>query len=180
MKYTEDDMENKAIKIVASLMLAAAKTAPKERGINSLVSLVVDGKEQQALADEMRKIGSNTKQDYFLRDANGIEKASCVILLGATNKYHKVAHCGIYGVQNCGNAKRLGVMCAYNIGDLGIAIGSAVTVAKNHNIDNRIMFSAGKAAENLKYFTDDVTLIYAIPLSISEKNPFYDRPVATF
>ncbi len=181
MKYTEVEMEENAIKTVASLMVAAAKTAPKERGINSLETLVVDGEDKYLLAAEMRNIGNETKQEYFLRDADNIEKANSIVLLGATNKYHKVAHCGICGVENCGKAKKLGVLCAYNIGDLGIALGSAVSVAKNHNIDNRIMFSAGKAALNLKYFSEDVALIYAIPLSATSKNPFYDRkPVAAY
>ncbi len=175
MKYSEQEMEKNAVKTVAFLMVAAAKTAPKERGINSLECLVNDGEELLVLANEMRRIGQETKQEYFLRDADNIVQSNCVVLLGTSNKYHKVAHCGICGVQNCGNAKKLGVLCAYNIGDLGIALGSAVSVAKNHNIDNRIMFSAGKAALNLKYFSQDVPLIYAIPLSVSSKSPFHDR-----
>ena len=63
-----------------------------------------------------------------------------------------------------------------SIGDLGIAIGSAVSVAAAHHVDNRVMFSAGKAALNLKLFDDSqVCIAYGIPLSVSGKSPFFDR-----
>ncbi len=175
MIYSEKEMELKAVHNVASLMLAAAKTAPKDRGINSLESIVVDGDEKQKLADEMRRIGTETKQEYFLRDAENIEQAQCLVLLGTTDKYHNVAHCGICGVENCGKARKLNVLCAYNIGDLGIALGSAVSVAAMHHIDNRIMFSVGKAALSLGLFSKNVPLVYGIPLSVSSKSPFHDR-----
>ena len=67
-------------------------------------------------------------------------------------------------------------MCAISIGDLGIAIGSAVSVAAAHHVDNRIMFTVGRAALNLKMFGDDeVKIAYGIPLSVSGKSPFFDR-----
>jgi uncharacterized ferredoxin-like protein len=181
MKYLEKDLELKAILTVASLMVAAAKTAPKERGINSLETLVVDGEEKKALAEEMRKIGTQTNQEYFLRDADNIEQSACVVLFGATGEYHNVGHCGVCGVQNCGTARKLGVLCSYNIIDLGIALGSAVSVASMHHIDNRIMCSVGQAALSLRFFSENIPLIYGIPLSVSSKNPFHDRmPVKAY
>ena len=62
-----------------------------------------------------------------------------------------------------------------SIGDLGIAIGSAAHVASAHHVDSRVMFSAGRAALNLKLFPAEVTIAYAIPLSVSGKSPFFDR-----
>jgi uncharacterized ferredoxin-like protein len=59
--------------------------------------------------------------------------------------------------------------------DLGIAIGSAVSTASVLKIDNRIMLSIGLAAVNLKILGKDVKIAYGIPLSISGKNPFFDR-----
>lgn len=57
--------------------------------------------------------------------------------------------------------------------DLGIAIGSAVKTASILNIDNRIMFTAGKAAQNLKLVDGDV--IFGIPISVRGSNIFFDR-----
>lgn len=65
--------------------------------------------------------------------------------------------------------------CVFNTGDLGIAIGSAVSVAMDSRIDNRIMYTVGQAAKELKIFGDEVGIIYGIPLSASSKNPFFDR-----
>jgi uncharacterized ferredoxin-like protein len=60
--------------------------------------------------------------------------------------------------------------------DIGIAIGSAVKTAQVHNADNRIMYSGGVAARNLGIVPEDCTVAYAIPLSATGKNIFFDRP----
>ena len=66
-------------------------------------------------------------------------------------------------------------MCAISIGDLGIAIGSAVNAAGLHHVDNRVMFSVGKAALNLGVLGEDVVVAYGIPLGVTGKSPFFDR-----
>lgn len=43
------------------------------------------------------------------------------------------------------------------------------------HIDNRIMFTAGKAALELGCFPGTVKVAYGIPLSATGKNPFFDR-----
>jgi uncharacterized ferredoxin-like protein len=60
--------------------------------------------------------------------------------------------------------------------DLGIALGSAVKVAGDLNVDSRIMRSVGETAENLKLMNADY--VVGIPISIQGKNIFFDRPVA--
>lgn len=64
--------------------------------------------------------------------------------------------------------------CAFDDVDLGIAIGSAVSVAADNRIDNRIMYSAGRAAMELEILGKKVINIQGIPLSVSGKNPFFD------
>jgi uncharacterized ferredoxin-like protein len=59
--------------------------------------------------------------------------------------------------------------------DLGIAIGSAVSVAADHRVDNRVMYTVGKAAIDAKLLGPDVVIAFGIPLSVSSKNPFFDR-----
>jgi uncharacterized ferredoxin-like protein len=63
--------------------------------------------------------------------------------------------------------------------DLGIALGSAVKTAQIHNTDNRIMYSGGVAARDLGLFSPDCTVVYAIPLSATGKNIFFDRSAAS-
>ncbi|MBU0489639.1 MAG: ferredoxin domain-containing protein [Bacteroidetes bacterium] len=62
-----------------------------------------------------------------------------------------------------------------NIGDMGIAIGSAAAMASHYHLDNRIMFSVGRAVVALKLLGEDVTIAYGLPLAVGSKNPFFDR-----
>ena len=40
-------------------------------------------------------------------------------------------------------------MCAFSVTDLGIAVGSAVSLAADNRMDNRVLFSAGKGAARM-------------------------------
>jgi uncharacterized ferredoxin-like protein len=66
-------------------------------------------------------------------------------------------------------------VCVFAISDLGIAVGSAVSIAADHRADNRIMYSAAMSAIQLGFFSPEIKMAYAIPLSASGKSPFFDR-----
>jgi uncharacterized ferredoxin-like protein len=68
-----------------------------------------------------------------------------------------------------------GGTCSFNAGDLGIALGSAVSRLADWRIDNRIMYTVGMAAKELEILGPQVELIYGIPLSITGKSPYFDR-----
>lgn len=170
-----NEIEERTVNHVAELMCAAARTAPKARGIDNLVVMIAKAGIKDQLVDEMRRIAKTNGVQFFERDANCLEKAPLVILLGQKVKPLGVAPCGYCGFTNCQeNAKNAG-LCAISIGDLGIAIGTAVSIAADHRIDNRVMFSVGKAAMSLDLFEEDVKIAYGIPLSATGKNPFFDR-----
>jgi uncharacterized ferredoxin-like protein len=48
-------------------------------------------------------------------------------------------------------------------------------MAADFRIDNRIMYTAGKAAVELGMLGDDVKIAYGLPLAAKGKNPFFDR-----
>lgn len=52
--------------------------------------------------------------------------------------------------------------CAYDDIDLGVAVGSAVSVAADLRIDNRVLFTAGVAAVQLQLLGEDVATVLAI------------------
>lgn len=169
------ELEERGVTQVAELICLAARTAPKGRGVDNLVTLVVTGVQKDALSAEMRKIAAASGAQFFERDANCLDRSTAVVLLGQKVTVMGVVPCGYCGYSNCAeNAKHDG-MCAISIGDLGVAIGSAVSVAAQHRVDNRVMFSIGRAALNLGYFEDAVKIAYGIPLSVSGKSPFFDR-----
>ncbi|MEI8216039.1 MAG: DUF2148 domain-containing protein [Eubacteriales bacterium] len=169
------EIEKKAAMVVAELMVAAARTAPKGCGIDNLELLIVDGKEKDEISAELRKITKVTGVDFFGRDAGSLEASHVVVLLGTKIGPIDCPNCGYCGYKDCTENRMNNGICSFNTGDLGIAIGSAVSVAANHRIDNRVLFSAGRAAINLGYFSEEIEVAYAIPLSISGKSPFFDR-----
>ncbi|HNI42009.1 MAG TPA: ferredoxin domain-containing protein, partial [Methanoregulaceae archaeon] len=69
-----------------------------------------------------------------------------------------------------------GPNCIMKMTDLGIAIGSAAKTASLHNLDNRIMYTAGVAGLSLGWM-EGCSVAYGIPVSVTGKNIFFDRPV---
>lgn len=175
MRYDSREAELRAILRVADLMAAAARTAPKCCGIDNLEVIILDGEEKARLAEEQRRLGAENGEDFFVRDGYNMDMADAVVLLGAKIHPSGVPDCGFCGYADCGeNVKNNGI-CSFNIGDLGIAVGSAVSVAADHRIDNRVLFTAGKAALSLGLFSDDVRVAYGILMATSSKNMFFDR-----
>ncbi|MCL2857052.1 MAG: DUF2148 domain-containing protein [Oscillospiraceae bacterium] len=176
MIYTSDITESAAALNVAQLMCAAARTAPKGRGVDLIETLVLDGEDKDKLAATMREIGEKTGQAFFIRDAGNMEAAHLVVLTGADVSKPRGLNCKLCGVEDCAAASSGGISCALTVSDLGIAVGSAASVAMDNRMDNRIMFSAGMAALKLKLFSDKVGICYGIPLATTGKSIFFDRP----
>lgn len=175
MIVKSSEIEERAAHYIADLMCAAARTAPKAKGADNLVVMIAKGREKDQIAEEMNTVAKANGMQFFERDAKCVERAALIVLMGQKVKPIGVSPCGYCGYENCSaNVKDNGI-CAISVGDLGIAIGSAVSVAACHHIDNRVMFSIGRAALNLGIFEEEVRIAYGIPLSISGKNPFYDR-----
>ena len=143
---------------VAKRMCIAARTAPKANGKDFLITAILSGEELKPLQEEMKRYGEENHFQYFIRDAENIE-GKVVVLIGTKLK----------------NPDESVESYTSSAVDLGIAIGSAVSIAADLRVDNRVMYSVGKAALNVGILGDDVKIAYGIPLSISGKNPFFDR-----
>ena len=175
MIRTMETAELNAVIHVADLMAAAARTAPKGGGRDKIITLILTGEEKDALASEMHKAAREYEQEFMERDAGNLERSSCVVHIAAKPIPSAINHCSMCGFENCGEMAKAGANCTITITDLGIAIGSAVSVAANHRIDNRVMYSAGKGAVRMGILPDDVTVCYGIPLSVGSKSIFFDR-----
>jgi uncharacterized ferredoxin-like protein len=173
----EENIRQEIIQHVAGLILTAARTAPKAKGIDNLVLAMATGPDLEKIADQMTRIGNRPDgTTSFLRDAENIRKAQAVVLLGTRIQSQGVKLCGRCGFRNCDEKdEHPGFPCTFNVGDLGIAVGSAVSVAMDHRVDNRVMYTIGQAVLEMKLLGEDVMLAFGIPLSISAKSPFFDR-----
>lgn len=156
-------------------MIAAAMTAPKGNGEDNIRGVLLTGEDKDVLAAHMRDIADETGEDFYARDAGNVDNSYCVVILWAENAPIGLTNCGLCGFKNCAANKRAGAVCAFNITDLGIAVGSAVSLAADNRMDNRVLFSAGKGAARMGLFDEDVKVCYGIPLSVSSKSVFFDR-----
>lgn len=178
MRYDTTQLEEQALLNTAARMCAAARTAPKARGIDNILTLVLTGLEKDALADKMLEVALREfgdKPSSFQRDAANLKAAQAVVLIGQKKAFAGLSYCSFCGFESCGKCKEAGGRCAFNLMDFGIAISSAVSIAADDRVDNRIMFSIGKVAEEMGYSQESDTLWQGIPLSISGKSPFFDR-----
>lgn len=169
----EEAIRERTLASVAEHMLMAARTAPKARGVDNLVLAVAQGQTIELLAGEMKRMAAAGEAgQFFVRDADNILRSGAVVLLGT-----KIApmglNCGMCGFGNCA-AKPAECPCAFNTGDLGIAVGSAASTASLLKADSRVMFSVGRAALNLGLL-GEARIALGIPVSSSGKSPFFDR-----
>lgn len=171
-KSSEAEMQ--VLEQVANLMCAAARTAPKTRGIDNIQVLILTDTDIKKLIPKMLEIAKRDNRPSCERDAKTIENIkTCVVIASKSNPAG--LSCGFCGSKTCEELKNKGGVCAYNSMDLGIALGSAVGIASNFHIDNRIMYSIGRAALELGLFEKDVKQAIGIPLSTTGKNIFFDR-----
>ena len=168
-------MEREGLLEVARKICIAARTAPKGKGADNLVTMVLTDAEKDEIALEMQRISEETGVAFFARDANCLRAAGALVLLGTKLKTRGIPNCGFCGFKDCAENEKNNGICAFNTGDLGIAIGSAVSVAADNRVDNRVFFSAGRAALNLKTLGPEVGIAYGIPLSVGGKSIFFDR-----
>lgn len=149
---------------VARLMAVAAKTAPKARGIDNIRILILDRREElEELAKSMEELAEKYGA-FFKRDADNVRNSDVVVLIGA-----RVVDLGLKTPEDYVADINL-VMALLN---LGIALGSAVKTAGIHNVDNRIMYTIGYAAQRKGLMKADI--IIGIPLSAKGKNIYFDR-----
>jgi uncharacterized ferredoxin-like protein len=146
-----EDAEREAVLHVARLMVAAARTAPKAGGRDNIKTLILTGEEKDRLAEEMQKMGGSSLSPKNVKDADAI------VLIGVD-----------FGsqIEEWRNFRA-------KLIDLGIALGSAVKIASDLNVDNRIMYRAGRAA--IKAGIMKANEVQGIPISIKGKNIFFDR-----
>ncbi len=182
--------EKTAVITVANLMALAARTAPKGKGVDTIIIRVLTENEVSTLATRLSELGEKHGIGFFLRDSKNIAASDACVLIGARGDAIVGVNCGACGHTTCAEMTKecetkkkkmtffTGPNCAIRMADLGIALGSAVKTAQIHNVDNRIMYSGGVAAIDLGLLGKDCTVAYAIPLSVTGKNIFFDRDVA--
>lgn len=189
-RFQSEEMERDTIRVAAGMMAVSARTAPKAAGIDRIQTLILDGDDLELLASTMEEKFKSKAVPLqgFPNNAEQVRQSSAVILIGATGEPKRMSppvNCGACGCKTCEefvkSGKRegedfRGPLCIWQTMDLGVALGSAVKMASELNVDNRIMYTVGAAARKLKLMEAD--LIIGISLVSMGKNPytFYQPP----
>lgn len=174
-----------AVLTVAGLMALSARTAPKAKGIDEIVTRIVEGGELGRLGNEMAIIGERESYGFFIRDGKCVKAADACVLVGVRGNRTAGVNCTGCGYGNCEAFSSFvrdrpkkglyqGPNCIVRVTDLGVAVGSAVRTAAMHNVDNRVMYSAGVAGLAIGLLPE-CTVAYGIPLKAGGKNIFFDR-----
>ena len=175
MPIKEPDFRVETVERLAEEIALSARTAPKAKGIDLLEIIVIKHQEIKALSQAMLEIGEREKRMVFTRDGQSILQAAAIIVLGTKAQRIGLRYCGFCGYKDCDDNKDHDGLCAFNPGDLGIAVGSVVSQAADRRLDNRVLYSVGRTAMDLGLVSKDVVAALGIPLAVSGKNPFFDR-----
>ena len=160
---------------IARHMAVAARTAPKTRGIDNVeVFAIDDDAAKKKIIEKMREISKKESRPSFERDADSIETSPVLLVIGVKSNPAGL-NCGFCGYATCEELSKTKGICAYNSIDLGISIDSAAGIASLFHADNRVMYSIGRACLDLEIFSQTVKQALGIPLSVTGKNPFFDR-----
>ncbi|MDR0844805.1 MAG: DUF2148 domain-containing protein [Tannerella sp.] len=172
MVLNERETRHNHLMNAARQIMTAARTAPKGKGMDIIEIAAIEGDDIKVLSDKTRALGEQNGLKFFLRDAENILSAEFVIIIGTHPEEHGLncAHCGF---PTCADKPEM-TPCALNSVDVGIAIGSACATIADLRLDSRVMFSVGLAAQELNWL-DGCKSVFAIPVSASSKNPFFDR-----
>lgn len=165
-----------AVLSVAQNMCVAARTAPKTKGQDFIHTCICTGDDLEKIALKMEELSETIGYQFFRRDASNVRASQAVVLIAVENEMRMLGKgCGYCGHEDCAACEAAGGTCVYGPLDLGIALGAAVSTAADARVDNRIMFSVGRAALEMGIFPVHVRTIMGIPLSVSGKSPYFDR-----
>lgn len=174
MIYNERDLRPEAVRMLAEAVMAAARTAPKAKGRDLVEIAMITDEDIERLSQTMQQMSAESGLKFLLRDAENILHAQAIIIIG-TREPESVCglNCGYCGYATC-EAKPNCAPCVMNGVDVGIAIGAACSKIADFRLDSRVLFSAGWAAKRMEMIAG-ADMVFAIPLSVSSKNPFFDR-----
>src|SRR3990170_1638666 len=166
--------------MVAQLMAASARTAPKAGGKDFLEIVVV------TKDDDLKKISSamreyapkSTNEAFWFRDASNIENSQALLLVGLSKPVTAGYDCGACGYPSCAEfaknrqlqSKEMGYSgphCVMRMIDIGVALSSAAKTASLLNVDCRVQQRVGAAAKAIGLIKAEVVM--GIPVSITGK-----------
>ena len=155
----QTDTRNETLRHIAALMMNAARTAPKARGVDNLEIAMITGTDIDRLADKLEEMSSQPGRAFFTRDAGNLRQAGAVVLIGS--RYEALGlNCGWCGFATCadkgllylkGEAKVNGIRWAADAKKAAAASSGAVKVTVNGKA-YEVVFDGDSAVVNGKRY----------------------------
>ena len=118
MILNERESRHEHVLHVARQMMTAARTAPKGKGVDIIeIAMVTDG-DINILSEMMVKMVAEHGMKFFLRDAENILNAECVLLIGTHEQAQGFELWSLW-ICHCVSRKE-GVPCALNSVDVAL------------------------------------------------------------
>ena len=99
--YFEEEIREETVIEVAGKITAAARTAPKSRGIDNTVIALIKKEGIKEISDKIKEMAKRDNlAPFFTRDANNILSAEAMVLLGTKIAPLNLTPCGMCGFEN--------------------------------------------------------------------------------
>ena len=101
MIINEREARKEHVLHVARQMMTAARTAPKGKGIDIIEIALIEGEDIHSLSKKMTAMVEENGMKFFLRDAENILQAECIISIGTKEVAQGLncGHCGYTELQ---------------------------------------------------------------------------------
>lgn len=93
--------ELESVELLAKIILTAARTAPKGKGIDDIVTCLLSQEEKVDLADKMEELSEIKGLKFLLRDAKNVRDADAITLIGLKASGVGNLDCGACGFRTC-------------------------------------------------------------------------------
>jgi len=91
---TSQEAEESGLIRAAELMLISARTAPKAKGEDDILTAMVFGEDKEKLASEMERMADERGDPGFRRDARSVRDSSIVVIIGVRGTKGLGLNCG--------------------------------------------------------------------------------------
>jgi uncharacterized ferredoxin-like protein len=89
------------LRFIASLMEISAKTAPKGKGVDAVVTKTLMREELKSVATRLEEMGEERGIPFFKRDSESIRQAGACIFIGCRGNETAGLNCGACGKALC-------------------------------------------------------------------------------
>jgi uncharacterized ferredoxin-like protein len=93
--------ELESVELLARIILTAARTTPKGKGIDDIITCLLSKDEKNELASKMEELSEIKDLKFLIRDAQNIRDADAIVLIGLKSSGVSSLDCGVCGFGTC-------------------------------------------------------------------------------